>query len=392
MCNKLKLAVTLILGILSGANAQTVITSKAIILPADTLVTQQLVNSLNGFLGQIDKPASQNDFVLKEQLLETSALIDEMRGMRQNAKLKDQHFYKCYLNNVVTLNNTDYSIQISYIGITDTTPILRAAFTLLATPHQDKFLFYSPLKLQTAAWKRKAINQTTYYFADKLNYIDIQAYQKAINYFNHKLNAPVTPTQFYYCGDFIQVLKLLGVDYKMDYNGLNDNNLTATEDKVNLVLNGTTSGNYKFDPHDLWHERLRTVLNANVINKPVDEGCAYLYGGSWGLTWPELLLAFKQYITTHPNADWESLYTTSVNYADGSKPLKIAYIINALIVAKLEGGNNFTLVMQLLACGKRENGDANYFTALEKTTGIKRTDFTAYIWRLIKQNHSLNTN
>jgi hypothetical protein len=391
MCNKLKIVVILILGILSGADAQTVTISTGIILPADTLVAQQLVNSLNGFLSQIDKPATQNDFVLKEQLLETSALLDEIRGMQQNAKLKDQHFYKCYLNNVVSINNTDYFIQISYIGIDGTTPILGAAFTLVATLHQNKFFFHSPLKLQTAAWKRKIINQTTYYFADKLNNNDIQAYQKAINHFNHKLNAPVTPTQFYYCADFTQVLKLLGVDYKMDYNGLNNNNLTATENKVNLVLNGTTSGNYKFDPHDLWHERLRTVLNANIINKPVDEGCAYLYGGSWGLTWPELLLAFKQYINTHPNANWESLYTNSVNYSDGSKPLKIAYMINALIVAKLEGGNNFTSVMQLLACGKRENGDANYFTALKKTTGIKRAEFNAYVWRLIKENHSLNT-
>jgi hypothetical protein len=392
MSNKFKIVVILILGILSGANAQTVIIPKGVILPTDTLVTQQLVNSLNGFLSQIDKPANQNEFVLKEQLLETSALLDEIRGMQQNAKLKDQYFYKCYLNNVVSINNTGYFIQISYLGITGTTPILRAAFTLLATAHQNKFFFQSPLKLQTATWKRKTINHTTYYFADKLNDKDIKAYQKIVHTYNGKLNAPVTPTQFYYCSDFTQVLKLLGVDYKIDYNGLNDNNLTATEDKVNLVLNGTTSGYYKFDPHDLWHERLRTVLNADVINKPVDEGCAYLYGGSWGLTWPELLLAFKQYINTHPNADWESLYTTSVNYTDGNKPLKIAYIINALIVAKLEGGNNFIPVMQLLGCGKRENGDTNYFTALEKTTGMKRTGFNAYVWRLIKENNNLNTN
>ena len=48
-----------------------------------------------------------------------------------------------------------------------------------------------------------------------------------------------------------------------------------------------------------------------MINRPVDEGCAYLYGGSWGYTWEEVLTRFKNYLAANPNADWLTLYTES---------------------------------------------------------------------------------
>ena len=56
----------------------------------------------------------------------------------------------------------------------------------------------------------------------------------------------------------------------------------------------------RFDPHDLWHERLRLVMKSEVINRPVDEGCAYLYGGSWGYTWQEIITKFKKYAAKTP--------------------------------------------------------------------------------------------
>jgi hypothetical protein len=40
--------------------------------------------------------------------------------------------------------------------------------------------------------------------------------------------------------------------------------------------------------------------------------------------------------------------------------------------------------MELLGCGKREAGDANYFKALEKLTGINKGNFNSEVWKLIK--------
>ncbi|MEO6980473.1 MAG: hypothetical protein ABI113_18925, partial [Mucilaginibacter sp.] len=117
----------------------------------------------------------------------------------------------------------------------------------------------------------------------------------------------------------------------------------------------------------------------------VDEGCAYLYGGSWGISSPEILRLFKEYAAANPNADWLTLYINekNKNFSEGSKPLKISYAINALVAQKYDkekGG----APMALLTCGKIEKGDENYFKALEKVSGITKANFNAEVLKLVR--------
>src|SRR5579872_7559288 len=126
-----RIAITLILASFAFLSySQSVIIKSNIKLPKDSVIKNQLVSSLNGFLLQKDKPNKENKYVLKDDLLETSALLDEMKGMDQDVKLKDNGFYKCYLSNVVKQIDNNYVIQISYIGITENVPVLRASFRL----------------------------------------------------------------------------------------------------------------------------------------------------------------------------------------------------------------------------------------------------------------------
>ncbi|HTE01666.1 MAG TPA: hypothetical protein VK668_20400 [Mucilaginibacter sp.] len=364
--------------------AQSIRIQNGINLPQDTAISSQLIRSLNGFLSQKEKPNKENSFVLKDDLLETSALLDEIKGVEQNAKLKDKDFYKSYLSNVVKLDETHFMVQLSYIGMADSSPLLRASFKLLAKREGTQFYFYSPLKQNTIGWKTKKLNNIIYRYKDTLNAADAKAYQTAVNYYDKKLKAPNFPVEFYYCDDFPEVLQVLGVEYKADYNGAKSNVLTAHENNVNLTINGWNSNLHRFDPHDLWHERLRAVMSSDVINRPVDEGCAYLYGGSWGYSWTEVLTKFKKYAADNSNADWLNLYIEVKNFEGGEKPLKVPYMLNALIAQKIEKEKGFAAVMELLRCGKKEQGDENYFKALEKITGISKGDFNAKMRELIK--------
>jgi len=276
-----KLAITVVLVSFTFLSyAQSVIIENGINLPQDTVLKKQLISSLNGFLAQKEQPNSDNKFVLKEDLLETSALLDEMKGMEGNSKAKD--FFKAYLNNAVKLDENNFIIQLSYIGILDNAPLLRATFNLLAKKEDGKFYFSSPLKQNTAGWRIKKRNNVTFHFKDTLNIADAKVYQEMVNFYDKKLKSPDFPVEFYYCNNFPEVLQIIGIGYKADYNGSKNNNLTSHENNQNLMLNGWNSNLHRFDPHDLWHERLRTVMNGGLINRPVDEGCAYLYGGSWG--------------------------------------------------------------------------------------------------------------
>jgi hypothetical protein len=129
------------------------------------------------------------------------------------------------------------------------------------------------------------------------------------------------------------------------------------------------------------------VMPVDSINRPVDEGCAYLYGGSWGKTWPEVLALFKKYAADHLHADWMSQYMDDTNfYLDGQKTFKVSYVINALIVQKIERERGFAPVKELLACGKREPGDSNYFKVLDKVSGISTANFNQVVSELIRTN------
>lgn len=364
-------------------SAQSVIIPNGTRLPGDTMIKNQLINSLNGFLAQKEQPAKENKFVLKEHLPETVALLDAMKGIERSPKAND--FFKPYILSIVKLDDKNFLIQLAYQGVSDNMPVLQASFKLLAEKQGDQFYFSSPLKPNTISWKSKKVKNITCLYKDMLNDEDVKAYAETSEFYDRKLNISLLPTQVYYCHDFPEALQIIGIDYYALYNGIKDDLLTTDENGMHLVINGWNSEKHRFDPHDMWHDKLRMVMNNDVINRPVDEGCAYLYGGSWGYTWSEIITRFKKYAAANPNADWLNGYIDSKNFEEGEKPLRIPYVLNALIAQKIEKGKGFSSVMELLACGKREKGDENYFKALEKVSGISKSNFNAAMWELIKK-------
>lgn len=70
------------------------------------------------------------------------------------------------------------------------------------------------------------------------------------------------------------MLQLLGIDYVLDYNGVKSIDRTVHESNTDLVVNGGYDPGQGFDRHDMWHERLPLVMSKDIINRPVDEGCA----------------------------------------------------------------------------------------------------------------------
>jgi hypothetical protein len=359
-----------------------------IIYPRDTTVRKQLITALNGFLTATAKSNADNAFVQPSELLETAVLLDEMKDLNKDANSKEHNFHKPYLTNVIRFNDSLFLIQLSYIGVKTDTPSLRASFTLLADKRGSQFYFKSPLKQNTANWKVQKIGFLNIYYKSTLNQLNAGTYFKVIADYDKKLSAPSLPTDFYCADDFHEVMQLIGMDYKSDYIGYAHVSESAKEDNRYLTVNGVLTSDFtKFDPHDLWHDRLHKVLSPELINKPVDEGTAYLYGGSWGLSWKDILNKFKIYAAANPNADWLALYNASENFDAAAKfPLNVDFAINALIVQKIEKEKGFSLVMELLRCGKKGTGNDNYFQALEKITGITRSTFNEQVKLLLQES------
>jgi hypothetical protein len=385
---KIFLLLSLNLVLLSFAQTNSLIIPTNVVLPKDSLVAKQLVKSLNGFLSQKESPNKENSYILKDDLLETSILLDEMKGIEKSGKFKDNNFYKGYLTNVVQIDLSNFIIQLSYLGVNENTPILCASFELLAKYKDDKFYFLSPLKRNTLSWQTKKIGNCTFLYKKELNTKVATEYVKDIAFFDKKLDAPQGNIVWYGCNDMPEVMQNIGVLYKLEYNGRSVGTINANENNTALLVNGTYNTSFNgFDPHDLWHERARNAIAPNSINKPVDEGCAYLYGGSWGISWSQILKTFKEKVASNPNSDWLSLYEGYNNFGESKeKHLIVSYLINALIVEKIEKEKGFSAVKELLSCGKYEKGNENYFKVLERLTGISKASFNENVWNLIKKS------
>ncbi|MFC5044073.1 hypothetical protein ACFSTE_09195 [Aquimarina hainanensis] len=352
-------------------------------LPKDSIRTHKLLHSFEAFLSLKEKPNRENSYISPSHLLATSALLDELKHIEKSRRFEQDAFYHCYVNNIILIDATTYLLQFSYVGTHKETPVLRAVFSLLAEEQPDRFYFYSPLVSNTALWKTKKHESYTYHYQNEAVLEEAMAYTAQAKAYDQILNSDTqTPTTLYCAKNFNEVLRLMGIDYKADYNGYRYNTVTATENGHHLVIDGYLAATDRsFDPHDLWHSRARRVFPADRIHKAVDEGCAFLFGGSWGYSWEEILQKFKTFIAITPNPDWLALYKEGRDFGDETKkPLRVDYMINALLVQKIKKEEGFPAVVPLLNCGKKKEA---YFPALKKATGITKKNFNTRISALI---------
>ena len=367
-----------------GQAQQSLIVPKYLRLPVDSVQSTQLVASLNGLLDQPSGSNKDNAFIQAGYLPETSVLLDEMKGMADAGPGK-KNVYPCYLENVSLIDSADYFVQFSYIGNSGSAPVLRASFKLIAYRQGDQYFFRSPLRRNTAAWHTKKAGHFIFHYSAPPDEAALTAYVKKAEEFDKKLHAPDYTTEFYCCNTLQEALELMGVTYKLDYNGIAAENFSSFEDNTFLnVVGRVNTDPALFDLHDLWHDRLHQVIPVSIINKPIDEGCAYLYGGSWGLSWEEIFKQFKIYMGD--NKDWLTAFSENKNFGSSQRyHLYVAYVIDALLVQKIEKEKGFDAVMEFLSCGKSQPGNDKYFAALDKIAGINRLNFNETIEKLVEE-------
>lgn len=369
------------------ANAQTskLIVNQNINLPKDSIESKLLITSIDNFLIAAQKSNEENTFILPTEKIETFIQLDEVNGIEKNGKFKDDFFYKPYLTNIASIDKDKYLVKVSYLGVTEKMPILHGSFEFIAHKSNNLFLFSSPLIHNTKNWKTIKAGNNTFHYQNAINKNKIKEFEKLANSFDKKLKGTNKQCEFYLCSDFVELQRLIGVDYKLQYNGYSENNLSSIIGDRKLIVLGSNNATFdNFDPHDLWHDRLSLVISRRKVNKPIDEGCAYLYGGSWGMSWKEIMSKFRLKVSSNKNMDWINNYGKFENFGESqAKHLMAEYVLNALFVQKIEKEKGFNKVWEFLNCGPFEKTNENYFKTLEKLTGINKTNFNEKVWELI---------
>jgi hypothetical protein len=355
-----------------------------IVLPKDSTESKALIMALNGFLSAAEKPNEENVYVLQNQQPETFVLLDEIKGIEQNKKIQDDHFYKPYLTNVIPLKDKRFYIQVSYIGVKDNQSELRASFNVIAHKVNEGFVFSSPILENTQDWKVEKTGNNAFHYRTSINKPQTTAFNKISSAFDSKLKVKNKTVDYYCCENSIELQRLVGVAYKSDYNGRSKAVWSAAAGDRKLIVLGNDNASFnEFDPHDLWHDRLGLSVDRSKVNKPVDEGCAYLYGGSWGLSWKEIFKAFNEQIAHDKKTNWMEVKETPVYFKTKTFNNSADYIVNALLVQKIEKEKGFNGVWELLNIGPFEKGNERYYVTLEKLTGITKATYNEKVWELI---------
>ncbi|MBF4487660.1 hypothetical protein [Flavobacterium sp. CSZ] len=356
-----------------------------IILPKDSIESNILTTSINEFLVAAQQPNEENKLVLESQKIETFILLDEINGIEKSGKFKENFFYKPYLTNVVSIEKDKYLVQISYMGVNEKTPILSGSFEFIAHKQNNSFVFSSTLIRNTKNWKVLKAGNNTFHYESSVNHSKIKEFEKLANSFDKKLKVSDKHCEFYLTSDFSALQKMIGIDYKLAYNSSSASTLSSGISNKKLILLGSNSATFNnFDPHDLWHDRLSLVISRKKVNKPIDEGCAYLYGGSWGISWKDIFTKFRTKVSSNKNMNWLNNYGKFENFGESKAThLMPEYVLNALFIQKIEKEKGFEGVWEFLNCGPYEKTNENYFKALEKLIGISKTNFNAKVWELI---------
>ena len=356
-----------------------------LVQPKDSLARSQLLTALQSFLAAGKQPNNENRQIGLSYRAETYLLLDEWKDIEQNETLKDASFYKPYLTNIVALPDSAYLIQLSYTGTKRDTALLRANFSVLAHKAQNSFVFSSPLLNATRNWKVRKQGNFTFHYQNTLNRKKAKEYSRLASSFDKKLGSPVVSTGIYCTSGLTEGGRLIGMDYKADYNGMAEGTWSSSADNRETIVLGDNNADFShFDPHDLFHDRLSLVIPRNKVNRPVDEGCAYLYGGSWGLSWHQVFTAFREQVASDSSVNWAAVKEKPLYFKTNGFRNAADYIVNALLVQKIEKEKGFAGVWQLLNVGPFEKGNEKYYARLEMLTGITKSGYNQAIWKLIQ--------
>ncbi len=360
-----------------------VIVANDIELPANA---SHLINDLNSFLEAVDGPPIENNRVKSDQKTETYLLLDELAFLHRNELIHQDHYYSIYLESILEIEEKQWMLQLSYIGKANDTIELRALIELMAFEEEDGFYFASPLLHHRQNFQSYSESDIRFYFKQNVVQNHLEEHVRYTRQFDEKLGIEAIKTDYYLCDRFSDALELIGVLYKRDYKGMRRNALAHSSWGKKILILGLEDPRYeKFDEHDLWHSRLSLKEDRRKIHKPLDEGCAYLYAGSWGMGWKEIFDRFLKEVASDSNANWMDYKEYPYDFGKNAQThLYADYVVNALLAEHIESLHGFEGVMRLLKSGPYQSGNDTYYQILEELTGISKENYNDQVWSLIR--------
>ncbi len=338
----------------------------------DKSVQHNLEKSLKGFLLAKNGGSRNNPYIDPAYLNVDSEPFIWFLNMEQKLP-NGENFYKPTLLTALPIGEQEYIIKLAYMGISKHTPpipFLRMIVTLIAKKSGDRYFFYNSINHNTKEWNSKQVGTIKYLYPGNFNLKNARKMNEFNSGFAKKFGVKEIQVTYYKCENLEQLFKMMGYDYIENMYYAETGGLAQSWN--NTIFAGNNSEKYE---HELIHFYMSRLFPN--IGKIVNEGYATYLGGSGGKTLSELVPLAKTYIINNPNGNLADIGTDFTIRVEGGT--LITYILSAVICSDIE--NRFGLAGLKRFFSPNNNED--YFSILQKVSGVDRAGYSNYIKELL---------
>ncbi len=362
-----------------AADAQILISTKTINLQPSVSagIQTQIINALDTLLLHVNtgKPAKQEVDSVGSAF--TISDYSSLKGIENNEKAKDAHFYKAQLINLYPVGDK-YFMSIAYINGTGVENPLRAIVNFVATAINDHVTFTAPLYYLTRNWKIVKMGNTTYHYSDRINLKRAKVFDHKNTMIATKLGLQPESFDFYLCDNYQDILRLQGFEYDSESAGKTEDGYGVDEGVIFSIMH-----NEDFS-HDVFHYYAAKV-RTHPRNSAAEEGIAYSWGNPYYtdaqgemITRQQLITKLSAYLLLHPGADLLDLFTRGpLIFGDQTK---VRSLLASLISDEVERRKDIPGIKALIDCGR---GDDNYFKVVSELIGINHSNFNIEVIKLV---------
>jgi len=345
-------------------------------VPAQTQL--KLLNALDTLMLHISKGTPQPIEINQVGSALSLSVFKDLKGIENNAK--GEHYYNPTLLNLYPVTGNQYFISLAFISNVSTGNPIRAIIDLVATVDSNIITFSIPVYYLTRSWKTVKTGNITYHYPDNINISRAKGFDKANTRIASKLGLKPEQFDFYLCNNYQEIIHLLGYGYDSESAGSISDGYGVDAHTIFSIMH-----NEDFS-HDTFHYYAAKIRKKNARNSAAEEGIAYSWGNAYYIdeygemiSQKQLVPKLKEYLQQNPQTSLLELFTKNPMILGGQ--LKVRSLIASLICDEVERKHGITGIKELINCGR---GDDNYFTVVNKFTGINTSNFNERVGVLLE--------
>ncbi|QAA80837.1 hypothetical protein EI546_03425 [Aequorivita sp. H23M31] len=250
-------------------------------------------------------------------------------------------------------------------------PYVLAIANYFVKKENGSYKLYNALTFNKKEWLSTKVGFVDFYYPKyhEFNYEKAEKLNNFIKDICNDFDVKPKPIEYYLADDFDEIQALKGFDCYIGMGGETKPSGKASDDKV------FCGGLGEYYPHEVFH----VEIDDHYPNKHywVSEGMATFLGGSRGKDLHWHLKRTYDYLQKHPEINLNNL----LDLVNLDEYTSYHYSLGGLIAKRIYERGGWAMIKEFMNSGKSDN---DYYSAIEKYLGIKRSNLNQYLRNQLK--------